>query len=368
MQPVMSRRNTRPVRVGGLTIGGGAPVSVQSMTKTHTEDVPATLAQIEELAGLGCELIRCAVPDRRAAAALGEIVQRSPLPVIADIHFRHELALAALAAGAHGVRINPGNMPDEEGLREFYRAAAEAGVKVRIGVNSGSIRPRSGLEVRPDAAGEDLVDLMVGRTLDYCRAAEEEGLRNIVLSLKASDVPSTVAAYRLAADKCDYPFHVGVTAAGPPEVSIVKSAVGIGTLLAEGLGDTIRVSMTGPPHEEVGAGFAILEALELRSPDRPEIISCPTCARCEIDLCALVREVSRRVADLPGGVRVAVMGCIVNGPGEAAEVDVGIAGGTDFGYLFRQGRKVRKVDASQLADVLVTEVRKISAARGAVEP
>jgi len=332
------------------------------MTKTPTEDVAATLAQIEELAALGCQIIRCAVPNRRSVAALGRIAERSPLPVIADIHFDHRLALAALHAGAQGVRINPGNMRDEEGLRAFYRAAAESGAKVRIGVNSGSIRPRRGMEGVHEDGPDDLAALMVERALDYCRAAEEEGLRSIVLSLKASDVPATIAAYRLAAARCDYPFHVGVTAAGPPRTSIVKSAVGIGTLLAEGVGDTIRVSMTGRPHDEVKTGIAILEALGLREPTGPEVISCPTCARCEIDLPALVDEVSEAVRGLPGGLRIAVMGCVVNGPGEAGEADVGVAGGRDFGYVFRSGKKVRRVPADELAGALLEEVER---ARGA---
>ncbi len=361
------RRSTRSVRVGGVGIGSAHPVSVQSMTTTHTEDVEATLAQVRELAALGCDIVRCAAPTRRAADALGPIAEQSPMPVIADIHFDHHLALRAIEAGAHGVRVNPGNMRDQEGLKEVYRAAAEAGVKIRIGVNSGSIRPRKGLEVREDAAGEDLVDLMVREALDYCEAAEAEGFRNIVLSLKASDAPTTIAAYRAAAARCDYPFHLGVTAAGPPRESIVRSAVGIGTLLAEGIGDTVRVSMTGPPHEEVRAGIAILEALDLREPTGPRIISCPTCARCEIDLGALVQEVERRLDGLTDGVRIAVMGCVVNGPGEAAEADVGIAGGRSFGYLFRAGKKLRRVEAAEMADALVDEVRRLGAERARAE-
>jgi (E)-4-hydroxy-3-methylbut-2-enyl-diphosphate synthase len=335
------------------------------MTKTHTVDVEATLDQVEELAALGCEITRCAVPNRKAAQALGVIAERSPLPVVADIHFDYHLALLAVEAGAQGVRVNPGNMRDEEGIRRVYRAAAEAGIKVRIGVNSGSIRPRHGLEVAEEGPDAELAELMVGEALASARTAEQEGLQSIVLSLKASDVPTTISAYRLAAGRCDYPFHLGVTAAGPPDVSIVKSAVGIGTLLAEGIGDTVRVSMTGTPHEEVKAAIAILESLGLRRPVGPEIISCPTCARCEIDLCALVEEVRGRLADLPRNVKVAVMGCVVNGPGEAAEADVGIAGGRDFGYVFRHGRKVRRVAADRMADALVAEARKVCMERSA---
>ncbi len=359
-ESLTERRPSRAVRVGEVTIGGGAPVSVQSMTKTDTLEVEATLAQIGELAALGCQIIRCGVPTAKAARALGRIVEGSPLPVIADVHFEDRLALRALEAGADGVRINPGNMRDRAGLARFYRAAAEAGAKVRIGVNSGSIRQRRGLEVTE--AGEDLAELMVRTALDYCRDAEAEGLTSIVLSLKASDVPTTLAAYRRAAGLCDYPFHLGVTAAGPPHDSIVKSSIGIGTLLAEGIGDTVRVSMTGPPHEEVRAALAILEALGLREPTGPRVVSCPTCARCEIDLPRLVEEVCERLRDVPEAITVAVMGCIVNGPGEAAQADVGVAGGREFGYLFRAGRKLRKVPAGELAQALMAEVEQIRAA------
>jgi (E)-4-hydroxy-3-methylbut-2-enyl-diphosphate synthase len=297
------------------------------------------------------------VPNRRAAQALRQIAGRSALPVVADVHFDPALALRSIEAGAAGVRVNPGNIADEDGLRRVYREAAAAGVKVRIGLNSGSVRPRSGMEVREAETGEDLAELMVRRALAACREAEGEGCRSLVVSLKASDVPTTLRAYRLAAARCDYPLHLGVTAAGPAETSLVKSAVGIGALLAEGIGDTIRVSMTGPPHEEVRAGLSILEALELRRPRGPEIISCPTCGRCNIDLQGLVQEVGRRLEGCERRVRVAIMGCVVNGPGEAAEADVGVAGGRDFGYIFREGRKTRRVRADGLADALMEEIR-----------
>ena len=356
---MIPRRRTRRVLVGNVAIGGGAPVSVQSMTKTHTEDVDATLAQIRELAEIGCEIIRCAVPHRKAVAALRRIVADSPLPVVADIHFDHHLALGAIEAGAAGVRVNPGNMHDQKGLREVYRAAAQAGVKVRIGVNSGSIRPRKGLEVDRQEGDEDLVELMVSRTLDYCRAAEEEGLGSLVLSLKASDVLTTIAAYRAAAERCDYPLHLGVTAAGPPEVGIVKSAVALGILLAEGIGDTVRVSLTGPPHREVEVAWEILTALGLRERRRPEIISCPTCGRCEFDLVGLVRQVAEALRHAPPTLRVAVMGCVVNGPGEARDADIGVAGGKAFGYIFRRGELLRKVPADRLGAELLAEIRKL---------
>lgn len=350
----MERRETRAVEVGGITIGAGAPVSVQSMTKTHTEDASATLQQIRELADIGCEIIRCAVPSRKAGAALEEIVRHSPLPVIADCHFDHRLAIIALESGAHGVRVNPGNMSDEDGLREVFRKAAAAGRKVRIGVNSGSVRPRRGLEVKSHEG--DLAELMVREALNCCELAESEGCGSIVLSLKASDVPTTIMAYRLAAQACDYPLHLGVTASGPPEASLVRSSVGIGALLAEGIGDTIRVSMTGPPHAEVDAGLRILESLGLRPVEGPEILSCPTCGRCRIDLVGLTLEVGRRLKGSRKKLKVAIMGCVVNGPGEAAEADVGIAGGGDFGYVFRAGKRVKKVEASALADALLAEI------------
>ena len=355
----MERRRTRPVKVGSITIGGGAPVSVQSMTKTHTHDVSATVRQIEELTELGCEIIRCAVPDARAARALSDVKKRAPIPLIADIHFDHRLALRAIDAGVDGVRVNPATIRNKEGLRAVFRSAAAAGIKVRIGLNSGSVRPRSGLRVKTDTNKTDVAELMVQEALKCCRMAETEGCRSLVLSFKASDVPATIRAYRLAVEQCDYPFHVGITAAGPPETSLVKSAVGIGALLAEGIGDTIRVSMTGPPHDEVKAGIAILEALELRGRRGPEIISCPTCGRCTIDLQAIVREVSKRLEGCPKRIRVAIMGCVVNGPGEAAEADVGIAGGKNFGYIFRRGTKRGKVPASQLVDALMAEIEEI---------
>lgn len=363
--PIMSaritqRRKTRPVRVGNVTVGGDAPVSVQSMTKTHTEDVGSTIRQIEELAQVGCEIVRCAVPNRRAASALAEVKRHSPIPVVADIHYDYHLALLAMEAGADGIRINPGNITDQAGLREVFRTAAERRIKVRIGVNSGSVRPRDGMEVKREGAQDDLAETMVRAALACSRAAESEGCAGIVLSLKASDVPTTIRAYRLAAERCDYPFHVGITAAGPPQASIIKSAAGIGTLLAEGIGDTIRVSMTAPPHAEVEAALRILEALELRECQGPEIVSCPTCGRCMIDLQPLVAEVAERLRGCRKRIKVAIMGCVVNGPGEAAEADVGIAGGKEFGYLFRNGKRIKKLQASLLADALIAEIENMA--------
>jgi (E)-4-hydroxy-3-methylbut-2-enyl-diphosphate synthase len=288
------------------------------------------------------------------------VKRRSPIPVVADIHYDYRLALLSIDAAVDGIRVNPGNITDQAGLREVFRAAAERRIKVRIGVNSGSVRPRDGMEVRLPGAQEDLAETMVRSALACSRAAEDEGCSGIVLSLKASDVPTTIRAYRLAAERCDYPFHVGVTAAGPPQASIIKSAAGIGTLLAEGIGDTIRVSMTAQPHVEVEAALRILEALELREVQGPEIISCPTCGRCMIDLQPLVAEVADRLRGCRKRMKVAIMGCVVNGPGEAAEADVGIAGGKEFGYLFRDGKKVRKLEADRLADALIAEIESMA--------
>ena len=343
-----SRRETRAVRIGDVQVGGGAPVSVQSMTTTFTDDVPATVRQTRDLEKAGCEIIRVAVPTTKAARCIRDIRSKIGIPLVADIHFRHRLALEAIAEGADAIRLNPGNITEKEHIREVVTAAQGAGIPIRIGVNSGSIRA--------EADGDmDLVDLMVRRTLEYCREFEEIGFRDIILSLKASDCLETMAAYRAIAGECDYPLHLGVTAAGPPETSIVKSAIAIGGLLSEGIGDTIRVSMTGPPRAEVTAGVEILKALGLR-PKGVELISCPTCGRTEVDLIRLVKQVQRRVKGLQGDLKVAIMGCPVNGPGEAREADVGIAGGKGFGFLFKKGRKIRRVAEESFVDVLMAEI------------
>lgn len=334
---------------------------MQGMTKTHTVDAEATVAQIREMAEAGCQIARCAVPNHRAAEELSAIKSGSPIPLIADIHFQPGLALKAIEEGVDGVRINPGNMEDGNGLRQIFNAAGERDIKVRIGVNSGSVRPRKGLEVDQEAeeARQDMAQLMVNEATDCCRLAEDIGFRNIVLSLKGSDVTTTMRAYRIAARRTAYPFHLGVTAAGPPRESIIKSSIGIGGLLAEGIGDTIRVSMTGPPVKEVEAGIRILEALDLRERTGPEIVSCPTCGRCHMDLADVVREVQKRLEGMQTNVTVAVMGCVVNGPGEAAEADVGLAAGKEGGFIFRGGEKVRKVPASDLVEALVEEVERL---------
>ncbi len=356
---MIERRETRSVFKGRVQVGGGAPVSVQSMTNTHTEDIAATVEQIVELTELGCQIIRVAVPNLEAARAIGAIRGRIDLPLVADIHFDHRLALESIRHGADGIRINPGNLRSPEAVAEVVRAAKDAGISIRVGVNSGSVRERKGLEVaRHDG---NLAELMVRAARDHCEMIESLGFRDIVVSLKASDVPTTIAANRTFAEQTDYPLHLGVTEAGTADVGTVKSAVGIGALLAEGIGDTIRVSLTGRPHEEVRVGHAILRALGLERAGI-EIVSCPTCGRCEIDLAGLVEQVRDKLpekTDRP--LTVAVMGCVVNGPGEAAEADVGIAGGKGFGFLFRDGKKLRKVPEEQLADALAREIEAMSA-------
>jgi (E)-4-hydroxy-3-methylbut-2-enyl-diphosphate synthase len=359
------RRTTRQVHVGTVAIGGGAPIAVQSMTTTPTSDARATLAQIERLAIAGCEIVRVAVPDDAAADALAEIVAHSPVPVVADIHFKAALALRAIEAGVHKVRLNPGNIRKPDDVRAVVRAAASAGIPIRVGANSGSIlrgteRREGATALRREGATAPLPELMVERVMDYIAPIEAEGFRDLVISLKASSVVETIAAYRLIAARGDYPLHLGVTAAGTPRTGAIRSAVGIGTLLAEGIGDTIRVSLTGDPVEEIPAARAILEALELRR-FGPVVIACPTCARTKADLVPIVSQIEARLAGLDLPVTVAVMGCEVNGPGEAADADVGIAAAGDGkGTLFRRGRPVRRVNESAFVDELVAEVERLA--------
>ena len=355
---MIDRRQTRVVYKGRVPVGAGHPISVQSMTNTPTADVAATVRQARELEERGCEIIRVAVPDRAAAEALPAIREQIGVPLIADIHFSHRLALAAIEAGADGIRLNPGNLKKPEHVRDVVLAARDAGIMIRIGVNSGSVRERQGLDVVDDEA--DLVPLMVETALGYCRQFEDLGFGDIVLSLKASSVLATIEANRAIAARCDYPLHLGVTEAGPPGVGTVKSAVALGVLLAEGLGDTVRVSLTGPPHREIDVAYDILASLGLRERRHPEIVSCPTCGRCEYDVAGLVAQVEEAVRGAPPSLRIAVMGCIVNGPGEAKDADIGVVGGKTEGYLFRGGEMIRKVPADGLADALVEEIRKLT--------
>lgn len=349
----MERRMTRQIHVGPVLIGGDAPIAVQSMTNTKTQDARATLLQIRQLADAGCDIIRCAVPDMEAAFALKEIVAGSPIPVIADIHFDYRLALQAIESGVQGLRLNPGNIGGIEKVKAVVEAAKPGNIPIRIGVNAGSL-PKDLLE----KYGHPTAEALVEAAWRHIHILEEMDCRNIKVSLKCHDVPLTLAAYRLLASQCDYPLHVGITEAGTVNSGIIKSAVGIGALLAEGIGDTIRVSLTGDPVNEVKAGFEILKALGLRTYG-PTLISCPTCGRTSIDLEKLAVIVEARLADIKEPISVAVMGCIVNGPGEAREADVGIAGGKGEGLVFRKGQVIKKVPEDSLVNELFDEIDKI---------
>lgn len=350
----MHRLKTRTVTVGGVPVGGGAPVTVQSMTNTDTRDVSATVAQINGLAGAGCEIVRVAVPDREAAAALGEIKKQIAIPLIADIHFDYRLALLAVESGVDGMRINPGNIGGPRKVREVVEACRDRKVPVRIGVNAGSLEKDLLEKYGGPAAGA-----MVESALRHIRMLEELDYREIKVSLKASDVPLMIEAYRLLAEKADYPLHVGVTEAGTLRSGTVKSAVGIGALLAMGIGDTIRVSLTGDPVHEVRVGWEILKALGLRKRG-VELISCPTCGRTQIDIISMANQVEDLLAKVDRPLKVAVMGCAVNGPGEARHADVGIAGGKGEGLIFRKGRILRKVPEERLVEELMREIDKLT--------
>lgn len=349
----MERRKTRQIQVGKVKIGGDAPITVQSMTNTRTDDAAATLRQIGELAAAGCEIIRCAVPDMAAAEGLKRIVSESPIPVVADIHFDYKLALAAIDAGVDGLRLNPGNIGGNDRVAAVVDAAKKRNIPIRIGVNAGSL-PKDLLE----KYGHPTAEALVEAAWRHIHILEEMDYRNIKVSLKAHDVPLTVAAYRLLASQCDYPLHVGITEAGTINSGIIKSAVGIGTLLAEGIGDTIRVSLTGDPVREVKVAYDILKSLGLREYG-PTLISCPTCGRTKINLEKLALEVERRLEKISEPITVAVMGCVVNGPGEAREADVGIAGGINEGLIFKKGVVLKKVPEACIIDELFAEIDKI---------
>ncbi|MBF0530174.1 MAG: flavodoxin-dependent (E)-4-hydroxy-3-methylbut-2-enyl-diphosphate synthase [Deltaproteobacteria bacterium] len=345
-----TRRQTKPIKLGGIAIGGGASVVVQSMTNTDTRDSSATVAQIQSLAKAGCEIVRVAVPDQTAARVLDKIKEASPIPVIADIHFDHRLALMALERGVDGLRINPGNIGGPDKVKILAAACRKRQIPIRIGVNSGSV-PADLLQ----KFGRPTPEALVESAVREITLLEAEDFELIKVSLKSSRVLDTIAAYRLMAENSPYPLHLGVTEAGTLISGAVKSALGIGMLLAEGIGDTFRVSLTRDPVEEVRVAFEILRALDLRHRG-PEIISCPTCGRCEIDLFALVDQVEKRLASVLEPIKVAVMGCVVNGPGEAKEADVGVAGGRGHGLLFRHGHIICKIAEADLAEALIKEV------------
>ena len=346
------RKKTRQIHIGPVAIGGGAPVSVQSMTNTKTTDTEATLAQIRALAAAGCDIVRLAVPDMDAARNLKNILPKSPVPLVADIHFDYHLALEAIRQGIHGLRLNPGNIGGEENVRKVVEAAKAAGIPIRIGVNAGSLDKKL-LEKYGGVTAEALVE----SALQHVRILEAQGFYDMKISLKAHDVPLTIAAYRLMSETVDYPLHLGITEAGTVRTGVIKSAVGIGALLAEGIGDTIRVSLTADPVEEVKAGIAILRALGLRR-GGVRFISCPTCGRTEIDLIGLATEVEQRLQNVHKDITVAVMGCVVNGPGEAREADFGIAGGKGKGLLFKKGEVIGTYPYDRLCDALLEEIEK----------
>ncbi|NCB51983.1 MAG: flavodoxin-dependent (E)-4-hydroxy-3-methylbut-2-enyl-diphosphate synthase [Clostridia bacterium] len=341
------RMQTKKINVGGVPIGGGAPVSVQSMCSTKTSDVEATLAQITALAAAGCDIVRLAVPDMDAARAISDIKERSILPVVADIHFDHRLAVEAARRGADKIRLNPGNIGGAENVAAAARECSLHNIPIRIGVNGGSLE-KSLLQ----KYGRPTAEAMVESAREHIKLLNDCGFDDIALSMKSSSVQLTVAAYRLAAEEFPYPLHLGVTEAGTPYNGVVRSAVGIGTLLMEGIGDTIRVSLTADPVEEVRAGIAILKAAELRR-GGVRLVACPTCGRTEIDLISLASRVEDRLRSIDRDITVAVMGCVVNGPGEAREADYGIAGGRDCGLLFKKGEIVRRVPEEALADALI---------------
>lgn len=344
------RKTTRQVHIGAVTVGGDAPISVQSMTNTFTHDISATVSQIKHLEAAGCEIVRVAVPDERSARAISSIRKEISIPLIADIHFDYRLAIISLQEGADGLRINPGNIGGSRKVKAVVDLAKDMNVAIRIGVNAGSLEKdilKKFGKVTPEAMVESAL-----RNIDLIASC---GFDQIKISIKASDVVRTVEAYRLLSSVTDFPMHVGVTEAGSLYSGIVKSSLGIGTLLAEGIGDTIRVSLTRDPVEEVRVGYEILKALGIRRRG-PEIISCPTCGRCNIDLFSIVEQVERSLLTSLIPLKIAIMGCVVNGPGEAREADIGIAGGDGVGILFRRGKVVKRFPEEKLVDELIKEV------------
>ncbi len=349
---LIKRRKTKMVRVGNIEIGGQAPIVVQSMTNTDTRDVAATVRQVIELEQAGCDVVRLAVPDMEAARAIGDIKKETNVPLVADIHFDHRLALECIARGIDKIRINPGNIGSGSKVKEVAMQAKQRRVPIRIGVNSGSIEKDLLAQY-----GSPTAEAMVESALRHVALLEEHDFTDIVISLKASDVPRTVEAYRLAAQRLEYPLHLGVTEAGTLWSGTIKSAIGIGALLLDGIGDTIRVSLTGDPVEEAKVGIQILKSLGLRR-SGIELISCPTCGRCRIDLIGIANRVEQRLQNCGKNIKVAVMGCAVNGPGEAREADIGIAGGNGVGLIFRKGEIIKKVPEEQLVDELIDEIER----------
>ena len=345
---------TKQINIGGVPVGGGAPIAIQSMTNTDTRDAKATLAQIRALAEAGCDIVRCAVPDKAAAEALREICAGSPIPVVADIHFDYRLALAAIEAGVDKIRLNPGNIGGADRVQAVVKAAKERHLPIRIGVNSGSVEKHI-----LEKFGGPTPEAMVESALYHVKLLNDCDFDDICISIKSSSVPNTMQAYLLASEKTNYPLHLGVTEAGTEYMGTIKSAAGIGGLLALGVGDTIRVSLTDDPVKEVYAAKAILRAVG-RAEEGINVVSCPTCGRTRIDLIGIAKEVERRCAEIHGRkLKVAVMGCVVNGPGEARAADIGIAGGKGEGLIFRHGEVLYKVAQEKLLDALLEEIEKL---------
>jgi len=352
LQPGLRRRETRQIKIGRVAIGGGAPISVQSMTKTDTRDIEATLSQIKRLEKAGCEIVRLAVPNREAVDALKEIKKQVSLPLVADVHFDHRLAIAAIEKGVDALRLNPGNIGSKEKVREVVHAAKDHAIPIRIGVNSGSLE-KALLRKYKGATPEAMVE----SALNHIRILEDLNFHLIKISLKASDIFRTVNAYKLMAEKVDYPFHAGITEAGSLVPGSVKSAAGLALLLSQGLADTIRVSLTAPPEEEVRVGFLILSSLGLCSRG-PNLISCPTCGRCEVDILRVIAGVERSLSELKSDINVALMGCMVNGPGEAREADIGLACGPRSAVIFKKGKVFRRLKKEEIISEFIKEVKK----------
>lgn len=349
----MKTKSTKKIKIGGVTIGGGEPVAIQSMTNTDTRDFKSTVSQILKLEAAGCEIIRCAVPDMQAAESFGKIKKEIHIPLVADIHFDYKLALECIKNGADKIRINPGNIGSRERVKAVVDAAKDSGVPIRIGVNGGSLEKDLLEKYKSPTA-----DALVESALRHAAILDELNFSDIAISIKTSDVPTTIEAYRKLSDMYDYPLHVGVTEAGTLKGGIIKSAVGIGTLLSEGIGDTIRVSLTADPIEEIYAAKDILKVLGLRN-QGVKFVSCPTCGRTQLNLIKIANEVENRLKDVDKNITVAVMGCAVNGPGEAREADIGIAGGKGEGLIFSHGKIIKKVSENMLVDALMNEIEKL---------
>ena len=348
----IKRRATKKIRVGDVFIGGDAPITVQSMTNTDTRDVKSTIEQIKRLEEAGCDIVRVAVPDNEAASAIADIKKAIRIPLVADIHFDYRLALVCMENGADKIRLNPGNIGGRERVRAVVDQAKARGIPIRIGVNSGSVE-KSILEKYGGVTPEGMVE----SALNHARILEDLDFDLIVISLKASSVPMTIAAYRLMSERSRYPLHIGVTEAGTVRMGTIKSSIGLGCLLAEGIGDTMRVSLTGDPAEEVKVGQEILRSLGLRT-GGVDLVSCPTCGRCQIDLINIANEVEERLKSIKKNIKVAVMGCAVNGPGEAREADIGIAGGKGEVLLFKKGQIIRKIPQDRAVEELMAEIEK----------